>query len=490
MQEKFRGFKNKEINFKNSIIRICFEEKENPLLGIIQASRIFFVSYENLRFKGKIKEKRNFFLNGNFRGKIGRIFAVSGQNKQIDLLDVSKKKILRSLKGHNGPVYSTSFSDDGLTLISGGNDMVLKSWDISLEKCIFSYPSHEDFIRTVCFFPRSNQICGTSSYDGKIKIQDLRVKEPIVKIFDHGCPVESFKFFPEQKTMVSIGGNYLKFWNMSGNKCFFQIKEPKPLLNLSIFSEKAVLYNQLGQELVLCDYSDLKTYPLLSFKKEILTFETCQKSILVGFSNGKICCQSLVRTLGKINETKFKNFPGFSCFSKPQKIRPFLGFRKKNSKFSSKIFYLQKKKKVFIKNKKKIKFNKLPPAPLKSISFILQRNWKQLANDSTIYRESLYVNKKDFLNNTNNQDFLKILSHLNIQKVFSLIQSIELKIPTNNQYELFFLNKLLTTDLIFSNFLKKKFYPKLVLDIFQKRKKFERILAFRSLCKKKLSEEV
>mmetsp|Transcript_34164 Transcript_34164/g.69177 ORF Transcript_34164/g.69177 Transcript_34164/m.69177 type:complete len:478 (-) Transcript_34164:1736-3169(-) len=352
--------KTKEIHLKKTILKICLDQKKNSLMGIIQASRILFVSFKNFQLKGSIKGTRGFFLNGIFRKNFGNIFASSGKNKQIELFDVSNKRFLRSLKGHLEPVYSTNFSNDGLTLVSGGNDMLFKVWDISLQKCIVSYLSHQHFIRSVSFLPQSNQICGSSSYDGKIKLHDLRVKKGIISYWDHGCPIENFKFLPDRNTIVTIGGNFFKLWNIPERKCVFQVKETRPLLNVSVLSKRFIFYNSIGQEIHLFDNSSFSTYPLFCFEKEVLSLETSVKGLIIGFSDGKICYRNLVSDLKILLREKPYPLPKSPFFSTAQKTKNFFGFNPKKRSFFSKVFEIMKKKKSFAQKEKKKKVIKKP----------------------------------------------------------------------------------------------------------------------------------
>jgi WD40 repeat protein len=481
----------KEIALEHAIIKICLEkEKENPVLGIIQASRILFVSYKDFQLKGKIKGKEDFFLNGDFGKKSGKIFAVSGKNQQIDLFNFLKKSLLRNLKGHSAPVYSVNFSSDGLTLISGGNDMLFKFWDISLQKCILSSSSHNHYIRSVSFFPKSNQVCGSGSYDGKIKVHDLRVKEPVVCFFDHGCPVENFRFLPDQKTMVSVGGNYLKLWNVIENKCVFQVRYPRPLINLSVFSERSILYNPMGQEINLLNSSTLTTYPLFCFEKEILSMETSWEGILVGFSNGKVCYKNMVLNLKSCLNQNHRNLSSFSHLSRPQRLQPFLGTRKGNKHFFPKIIEIKQNKRIFTRPKKKSKDFFRAPNLLESISWVVQESYEggfllpKASQINVFFKQKISIFTKS-------SNFLEVLPLIKLETILILTRLIISKISFNfSNQVLLFLRKMFRIDLLFSKFQRKGFSQEILSILLQKKKDYEKKLIFQSLKKQSLREEV
>mmetsp|Transcript_50942 Transcript_50942/g.103569 ORF Transcript_50942/g.103569 Transcript_50942/m.103569 type:complete len:482 (+) Transcript_50942:670-2115(+) len=367
--------KKKELDFNNPIMKISLGGERQSLLGITQAKSISLISSEKFQIKGNISASKEIFFSADFRKKDGRVLSISGKNKKIDLIDVRKKSILRSLKGHFGPVYSTDFSHDGLSLISAGNDRFLKSWDISLQKCIFSGQFHKDSVRSVSFFPESNQICGSSSYDGTVRVFDLRILKPIVKSFTHGCPVECFDFLPYNNSLVSIGGNFVKCWDISQDKLYFQIKETKPLCNLTISSDKTILYSPIGQEINLFDISHLVTYPLFCFENEITTTEKFSNGIYFGFSDGKICIKNFDKRLKNfilgVGGEKFNTDSlGLSNFLN---LNSSLGFKKKKKNLGLKKYDLDKFKIVFSRKGRKKNFAWLSKS-LKSINLLLKKN--------------------------------------------------------------------------------------------------------------------
>ena len=152
-------------------------------------------------------------MNGDF-GKIDdKIFAASNRNEGFNLFHLSSMKVIRNFKQSDKLVHSTSFSNNSLNLVSGGDWGLIKLWDIGEPKCLQKFQSGMDINKTISYFPEHNSIIGSCSYDGKIRIHDLRCRKKICK-YDFGYFLESFKFFPNQRIIVGKGRNFIKFWDM------------------------------------------------------------------------------------------------------------------------------------------------------------------------------------------------------------------------------------------------------------------------------------
>ncbi|MDB9475636.1 WD40 repeat domain-containing protein, partial [Dolichospermum circinale] len=78
-------------------------------------------------------------------------------------------KEIRTLSGHSNFVYSVSFSPDGKTLASGGDDKTIKLWNLDTGKEIRTLSGHSDFVYSVSFSPDGRTLASGSG-DQTIKL--------------------------------------------------------------------------------------------------------------------------------------------------------------------------------------------------------------------------------------------------------------------------------------------------------------------------------
>jgi len=271
-----------EFNFNLSIT------KQSPyIMGILSPSNIVFASLEKFKILKKIKSEKESFLNGNFKKKDSKIFATSSRKGNISLFYLSSMKVLRNFICLGKVIYSTSFSDNGLNLISGGEEGIIKLWDIGEQKHLQEFQSGGDVIKKVSYLPDHNWIIGSSSYDGKIRMFDLRCKNKIIN-YKFGSPVESFMFFQDQRVLIAIGGNSIKFWDMRNNCILFKKKELSVVLNLSSPNKNSIMYTTLGGTVRYTRTSDFRFFHMGRYKNRLSGVELLNHGFLVSFTSGKV----------------------------------------------------------------------------------------------------------------------------------------------------------------------------------------------------------
>ncbi|VDO37819.1 unnamed protein product [Haemonchus placei] len=103
--------------------------------------------------------------------------------------------------GHKKAVSCLAFSDDGLTLASGGKDCVVILWDIVSESGIFRLNGHKGPV-THLAFARDDQFLISSSKDCLVKFWSLKSQSCFYTLFDSSSEVYSFSLLCDNSLMV------------------------------------------------------------------------------------------------------------------------------------------------------------------------------------------------------------------------------------------------------------------------------------------------
>ncbi|XP_009788341.1 protein SLOW WALKER 1-like [Nicotiana sylvestris] len=148
----------------------------------------------------------------------GRLIAAGDLSGAVQVLDLKSRVPLRRLRGHTRPVRVVRYPRaDKLHLFSGGDDAVVKYWDITTESKIYNLLGHKDYVRCGDASPVSDDMFVSGSYDHTVKVWDVRVlNSGSVMEFDHGKPVEDVIYLPSGGLVATAGGNSVKIWDVLG----------------------------------------------------------------------------------------------------------------------------------------------------------------------------------------------------------------------------------------------------------------------------------
>jgi len=164
----------------------------------------------------------------------GQIIASCAQDSTIRLWRTFPGKSspeIQTLGGHNGRVWSIAFSPDGRTLVSGGEDLTVRLWDVATGECVAEWSAHTDWVRSVAFSPDGRSVA-TASYDRSIKIWDvgkipdgweqlgIYIPTCLHTLTGHQQPVSAIAFSPDGRQLVSSSfDKTIKLWDTNSGKC-------------------------------------------------------------------------------------------------------------------------------------------------------------------------------------------------------------------------------------------------------------------------------
>lgn len=101
----------------------------------------------------------------------GKLLVTGSDDKTIKIINVSDRKLLLNLTGHENWIKCTRFSQDSHLIASCGDDRTARLWDVStgINRSVFEHPG---FVNCVRFHP-DDSLIATSCFDKKIRVLDL-----------------------------------------------------------------------------------------------------------------------------------------------------------------------------------------------------------------------------------------------------------------------------------------------------------------------------
>lgn len=284
------------------------------------------------------------------------------------MFDVKKRSALRRLRGHSRPVHFVSYPRvDKLHLFSGGDDAVVKYWDVSSEISIHNLIGHKDYVRCGDGSPASDDMFITGSYDHSVRVWDVRVSSDTSMLnINHGAPVEDVIYLPSGGLIATAGGNTVKIWDVIGGGKLLHSMEShnKTVTSLTVgkigkdsgdfANQYRILSVSLDGYMKVFDYSKLKITSSIRFPSSLMSvaFSPDCSTRVIGTSNGILYAgkRKTEETVGSV-KSEWGKYVGFGAIDEPEKrvLRPsyFRYFHRGQSEKPSKgDFLIMRPKKV------------------------------------------------------------------------------------------------------------------------------------------------
>ncbi|KDP36589.1 hypothetical protein JCGZ_08356 [Jatropha curcas] len=213
------SFKSHEIqNLISSIPSIAFSPvSSSHLFAAANSTSVTLFSSQTFSPTSSISSFRDVVSSCSFRSD-GSLIAASDLSGLVQVFDVKTRTALRRLRSHTRPARFVKYPIlDKLHLVSGGDDAIVKYWDVAGEIVVLDLLGHKDYVRCGDCSPVNGEMFVTGSYDHTVKLWDVRVenKKSVVEV-NHGNPIEDVMFLPSGGMIATAGGNTVKIWDLIG----------------------------------------------------------------------------------------------------------------------------------------------------------------------------------------------------------------------------------------------------------------------------------
>ncbi|KAJ8748382.1 hypothetical protein K2173_003019 [Erythroxylum novogranatense] len=300
------SFKSHQIpNLVSSIPSIQFSPKSHShLFAAANSASITLFSSQSLSPTSTISSFSDVVSSCSFRSD-GSLMAASDISGLVQVFDVKTRTPLRRLRSHTRPVRFVKYPVlDKLHLVSGGDDAIVKYWDVAGESVIIDLQGHKDYVRCGDCSPSNPEMFVTGSYDHTVKLWDVRVEsKKWVMELNHLKPIEDVTFLPSGGMLATAGGNSVKIWDLLGggrlvytmeshNKtvtsiCVGRVRKDGEELDAA---QDRILSVALDGYMKVFDYARMKVTHSMKFPAPLMSVAVAgdSRTRVIGTSNGII----------------------------------------------------------------------------------------------------------------------------------------------------------------------------------------------------------
>jgi len=148
------------------------------------------------------------------------VTASGGYSREFapQLWDLTTGGLLRTFRGHEGPVDSVALSQDGSLMVSGSSgrdgavdsDQTARVWDVGTgqQRLVLDHPQSEG-VEAVAFHPEDDALIATGCMDGTIRLWTIdptgRTPPTSTLIGRHDAPIEALAFRPPLGRDLAVG---------------------------------------------------------------------------------------------------------------------------------------------------------------------------------------------------------------------------------------------------------------------------------------------
>lgn len=135
--------------------------------------------------------------------------------------DISRKRIVHVLEGHQQEIYSVDFSRDGQFIASGSGDGSVRVWNLREQSSkLFAIPEEDALtdeigVTSVSISPDGRTVAA-GNLDSAVRIWDIASGKLIERLCGHSMSVYSVAFMPDGRGLLSASlDKQVKLWDIT-----------------------------------------------------------------------------------------------------------------------------------------------------------------------------------------------------------------------------------------------------------------------------------
>lgn len=117
--------------------------------------------------------------------------------------------------GHSAPVRCIAITPDGQLLVSGGDDRIVKVWNINEGEEIYTLIGHSASVISVAISPDGETLASAST-NQTIRLWNLKTGQEIKALLGHSKPITCVAFHPKKNSVLFSGSldTTVSVWNL------------------------------------------------------------------------------------------------------------------------------------------------------------------------------------------------------------------------------------------------------------------------------------
>lgn len=194
----------------------------------------------------------------------GATLAVGTNNAEVQLWDVSRQKQLRTMRGHNARVASSSWNQHILS--TGARDGYLHHSDVRVrDHLVASVQAHSLEVCGLKWSPDGTQLASGGN-DNILNIWDgpLTAEAPRLRLTQHRAAVKALAWCPWQQGVLASGAGsndrHIRLWNTQSGACLNAVDTKSQVCSIVFNAEHRELVSSHGfahNQLSIWKYSNM-----------------------------------------------------------------------------------------------------------------------------------------------------------------------------------------------------------------------------------------